>query len=74
MLQANEVIKTQGQEVNTMGMPSQIELLQSQHQEKKEKMHNDQLAKLLQKYGGSKHMSMPLEVKVGNQGGADIDA
>lgn len=73
MLKTNEVIKGQGQEVNTMGMPSQIELLQVKHEEKKNSMQNEQLTKLLQKYGGQKHMSVPIEVRVGNTG-ADIDS
>jgi hypothetical protein len=36
-------------------------------------MQNEQLTKLLQKYGGQKHMSVPIEVRVGNTG-ADIDS
>jgi hypothetical protein len=56
-----------------MGMPSQIELLQVKHEEKKNSMQNEQLTKLLQKYGGQKHMSVPIEVRVGNTG-ADIDS
>ena len=47
-----------------MGMPSQIELLQNQHHQKKEKLQTDQLANLLKKYGGQKHMQVPGEVKV----------
>lgn len=54
-------------------MPSQIELLAQQHATKKSDMQNDNLTKLLAKYGGQKHMNVPMEVRVGNAA-ADLES
>ena len=67
MLQANQVNSKDpdAQPVNSIGMPSQIELLKKQHDSKKTEMQDDNLNKLLAKYGGKKHMQVPMDVKLG---------
>ena len=43
---------TGGAEINAIAMPSQIEILRREHQQKKETMKATNLEKLYEKYGG----------------------
>ena len=61
MLQANQV--NEEQPVNSVGMPSQIELLKVQHSKRNAELKDSKLKELLKKYGGSKHMGVPSDVQ-----------
>lgn len=68
MIKTNEALKTQrqqsrdmpeegmpatgGAEINAIAMPSQIEILRKEHQQKKDTMKSANLEKLYEKYGG----------------------
>ena len=43
---------TGGAEINAIAMPSQIEILRKEHQQKKDAMKSANLEKLYEKYGG----------------------
>ena len=58
--------------MNVVGMPSQIEIVQKEVKETKSKEQSEILTKLLQKYGGKKHMTVPADVKQGILAG-DVD-
>ena len=58
--------------MNAVGMPSQIEIIQKETKESQSKEQSENLTKLLQKYGGKKHMTVPADVKQGIQAG-DVD-
>ena len=47
---------TGGAEINAIAMPSQIEILRKEHQQKKDTMKSANLEKLYEKYGGQKHI------------------
>jgi hypothetical protein len=64
MLQANQV--NEEQPINSVGMPSQIELLKQKHAQRNAEMKDSKLKELLKKYGGSKHMGVPSDVQNSN--------
>jgi hypothetical protein len=63
MMEKNKEIGKQGQELNTVGLPTQIEILSKAHIQKKKQEHDTKLKNLLEKYGGSKHLKVPEVIK-----------
>ena len=68
MIQENQNLKTgqmanTGAELNTVGMPSQMELIAAKKTDTVLKEKDSKLKTLLAKYGGSKHLKIPAEVK-----------
>ena len=68
MIQENQNLKSDqhantGTELNTVGMPSQMELIAAKKTETVQKEKDTKLKSLLAKYGGSKHLKIPAEVQ-----------
>lgn len=61
-LKTNQQANT-GIELNTVGMPSQMELFSANKTETVSKEKDAKLKSLLAKYGGGKHLKIPAEVK-----------
>lgn len=70
MVKANQTMKegqrddeTQGNELNTIAMPSQIEILRKAHEQRKQDLQETQLRKILDTYGGEQHLQVPIQLK-----------
>ena len=50
-------------EVNAVAMPSQLQMLKKEHQNRAQTMKNSNLQKLLEKYGGEKHLEVSESMK-----------
>ena len=50
-------------EVNAVAMPTQLQMLKKEYEKRTQTMKNSNLSKLLEQYGGEKHLEIPEQLK-----------